>query len=155
MGLSDTYPYSADGTIKEKTYIPQSVGGRSVRTKSSMGDYAAIWESQYQPTLPPSLPHDPRAPPYLQNQYGAMPTPGIAYAPPASTGYPPVEHLYESPKFDRHPMPGLSNLRRSHSSELPVYYELDPDNPVHPGHAHNGAHGTSQAHPDNSHNRSI
>ena len=140
MGLSDSFPYSGDSTMKEKTYTPQNVGGRPNRTKGSIGDYAAIWESQYHPALPSSLPHDPRAPPYSQNQYGAMPNmPTIGYAPQQATGYPPVEHLYESPKFERHAMAsaGTSGLRRSHSSDLPVYYELDPDNPMHPAHPAN------------------
>lgn len=108
-------------TVGGKEYA-STVGLRNNISKhrSFSGEYASIWESQYPMTL-----HHHQT---LHEDTFATPMSGIPDSNHFSThtGLPPqlpprVEHIYESPKFDR-----CESSSRS-VSDLPLYFELDPD----------------------------
>lgn len=136
----------SSGTLldKEKAYA-STLTMRQAKPRSFSGEYASIWETQY-PGSPTSLPPEgaPQYPP-VDGGYGGVTEPtlivGGGYGVDGNVpvvGYrshPRVEHIYESPKFER------SDTSQIHvCSDLPVYYELDPDEDAarqHGGHTPN------------------
>ena len=99
-----------------------TLGTRNSNSKhrSFGGEYASIWESQYPMTIQSLSPGE--------EETFATPTSGMPDAHGFSTNSamppqlpPRVEHIYESPKFDR------SESSSRSVTDLPVYFELDPE----------------------------